>query len=241
MSVTKKVGRLGNQIIRNLAVNILAKKHDLLIFYCNKELIESLGLNLFSGENSYNNTIVLNDDNYFSILSMHEFKSNINPNVYAYFQTKEITNMIYNYIKTPPIKKTIIEKNPFKYRYNSNNDLFIHIRLSDASKYNAGLEYYIKSINNITFNKLYVSSDDVNHSIIKNLIKIYPSLILVKYKEVKTIQFASTCKHIILSHGSFSAIIGYLGFFSHIYYPEYEKLVWCGDMFSIPGWNKIKI
>jgi len=41
-------------------------------------------------------------------------------------------------------------------------------------------------------------------------------------------------------HGSFSAIIGYLSFFSQIYYPEFkENKIWCGDIFSIPNWNKI--
>ena len=72
--------------------------------------------------------------------------------------------------------------------------------------------------------------------------KQYPTTLLINSQEIPTIQFASTCKHIILSHGSFSAIIGYLSFFSNIYYPEYEKdKIWYGDMFSIVGWNKIKI
>jgi len=45
------------------------------------------------------------------------------------------------------------------------------------------------------------------------------------------------CKNIILSHGSFSAVIGYLGFFSKIYYPEYDlNKIWYGDMFSINNW-----
>jgi len=36
-------------------------------------------------------------------------------------------------------------------------------------------------------------------------------------------------------------VIGYLSFFSNIYYPPYEKgKIWYGDMFSIPGWKEIK-
>jgi hypothetical protein len=60
--------------------------------------------------------------------------------------------------------------------------------------------------------------------------------------EITTFKFASTCKHIILSHGSFSALIGYLSFFSNIYYPEYEaNKIWFGDMFSIDNWIKLSI
>jgi len=70
--------------------------------------------------------------------------------------------------------------------------------------------------------------------------KLYQNLILIDYDEIDTIKFASTCKYIILSYGSYSAIIGYLSFYSIIYYPEYNyKKIWCGNMLSIDGWNKI--
>jgi hypothetical protein len=83
-------------------------------------------------------------------------------------------------------------------------------------------------------------SDSKNHPIIKDLIKNYENSVIIDYDEIKTIQFGSTCKNVILSHGSFSAIIGYLSFFSNIYFPEYEeKKIWYGDMFSIDGWIKI--
>jgi len=45
--------------------------------------------------------------------------------------------------------------------------------------------------------------------------------------------------NIVLSHGSFSAMIGYLSFFSNIYYPNYKPL-WCPlEMFTNKGWNGI--
>ena len=89
-------------------------------------------------------------------------------------------------------------------------------------------------------NKLYISSDDLDDEYILELIKGYPNIEIIKYDQIKTIQFASTCKYIILSTGSFSAIIGYLSFFSNVYYPKYnEKLYKWGDMLTIPGWNQI--
>jgi hypothetical protein len=74
------------------------------------------------------------------------------------------------------------------------------------------------------------------------LLKLYPSARLIHFDEIDTFQYASTCKNIILSHGSFSAVIGYLSFFSNIHYPEYElNKIWYGDMFSINNWIKLKL
>ena len=92
------------------------------------------------------------------------------------------------------------------------------------------------------FDKLYISTDEEDHDIVKTIMLNYPSAILVSQDEIKTFQFASTCRNIILSHGSFSAIIGYLSFFSNIYYPAYEAdKIWYGDMFSIDTWIKCSI
>ena len=48
-------GRLCNQIIRNLAVSIVAEKHDLHVTYANNDLIKQLGIDLFCGKNIFNN------------------------------------------------------------------------------------------------------------------------------------------------------------------------------------------
>jgi hypothetical protein len=241
MTSTQEIGRLGNQIIRNLAVSLLAEKHNLKVDYCNKLLINNLGIELFSGSNSYNLIRNLTDDNYFTIYNMDKLNYNLNSSGY-FFQTKEITNLIYNYLHKDKIKSTIIGNNIFKERYTKNNDLFIHIRLTDAEKWNPGITYYINAINNIIFDNLYISTDDKNNNMITELLKLYPFASLFDANEIITFQFASTCKHIVLSHGSFSAVIGYLSFFSNIYYPEYElNKIWFGDMFSIDNWIKLSV
>ena len=123
-STTEHNGRLGNQIIRNLAVSLLAEKHNLKVYYSSEELIKRLGIELFSGMNSYESIQDLRDDNYFSIYNCDNLNYNLNPN-HNYFQTKEITNMLYNYLRTDKVKSNIIVNNVFKERYNKNNDLFI--------------------------------------------------------------------------------------------------------------------
>jgi len=229
-------GRLCNQIIRNLAVSIISEKFNLYTTYFENERIKSLGIKLFKGTNAFNNTLRLTDSNYFEVLNKQNLKDNLNANGH-FFQTKDITNLLYKHLEKE--KENIIQENPFRERYNKNDDTFIHIRLTDAAHLNPGLKYYIKSLSLINNKKIYIATDDKAHEIVKDLLKI-PNSSLVDYDEIKTIQFASTCKNIILSHGSFSAVIGYLSFFSTVYYPEYEQgRIWYGDMFSIPLWNMI--
>jgi len=240
-STTGNNGRLGNQIIRNLAVSLLAKKHNLKVNYYNYDLIRKLGIELFIGTNTYTTIQSLTDDNYFTIYHSDHLNDNLCPNN-NYFQTKEITRFLYDYLHTEEIKSNIIRMNPYKSKYKSNNDLFIHIRLTDAAHFNPGISYYTNAIQAIErFDNLYISTDQREHNMISELLHLYPSAQVIDFDEINTIQFASTCKHIILSHGSFSATIGYLAFYSNIYYPEYDQnKIWYGDMFSIDGWNQIK-
>jgi len=240
-STTGSNGRLGNQIIRNIAVSLIAEKHNIKVEYYNKHLINKLGINLYSGSKVFENFQCLNDENYFAIYNCDNLNYNLDPNK-NFFQTKEISNFIYDYLHMDSIKTNIIDKNPYIIRYKTNNDLFIHIRLTDASRFNPGINYYLNAIKSIKFDNLYISTDDIHHNIIKSIITLYPNTNVIVCDEITTFQFASTCKHIILSHGSFSAIIGYLAFFSTIYYPEYElNKIWYGDMFSIKDWKKMKI
>lgn len=240
ITTTKEVGRTGNQVIRNIAVSLIAEKNDLYVDYCNKQLImNELGIKLFCGKQIHNNTILLTDDNYISVYNSDNLKSNLYP-VYSFFQTKEIMKLIYDYLHSHDIYMNIIEKNPFKNRYNNNNDLLIHVRLTDGEKYNPGINYYLNTIKKLkSFDNIYIVSDDIHNKLIQNIIEVYPFAVIKDYNVLDTIQFASTCRTIILSHGSFSATIGYLAFYSTIHYPKYElDKIWYGDMCSVDGWIK---
>ena len=235
-STTYNNGRFGNQIIRNLAVSFIAEKNNLKVNYANNDAINRLGIKLFSGNNIYSTTRKLTEDNYFDIYNT-QIDYNLDGNE-AFFQTKMISNMIYDYINSDDIKSNIILKNQFKERYNNNNDIFIHIRLGDMAHNNPGLNYYLKALEKVTYNKVYISSDSPNHPLIHELRKRIPNSEIVFLDEIKTIQFGSTCKNIILSHGSFSAVIGYLSFYSNVFYPSFKNMkIWHGDIFSIANWN----
>jgi hypothetical protein len=233
-------GRLGNQIFKNLAISLIATKFDLCVKYTSRKQIEGLGISLYTnGKNMYNSFKRLTDDNYFEIYHGSSLDSNLHSDD-AFFLSREISIFLHNYLHSDDVKANIISKNTYKNRYNTNNNVFVHVRLGDMEQFNPGVKYYLKALSMIEFSNLYLSSDSVDHVIVRNITKIYPQTQVIQQDEVSTIQFASTCRNIILSHGSFSAIIGYLAFNSNIYYPTHHasNKKWFGDMF-IQGWSEV--
>lgn len=243
MSTTKHLGgRFCNKVIINLCFSILAEQNDLYTTYDYEDECKNLGVKLYCGINSFHEDTNITDDNFVSITNKcktEKLKSNIkNPG--CYYQTKEISNFLYDYYRITKNRYNVINSNKFFERYNNNNDIFVHIRLGDVTKYNPGYIYYEKAIKNINkYSKIYISSDTIENEICQMLIKKF-NAVIIQFNEVDTIHFGSTCKNVILSHGSFSCVIGYLSFFSNIYYPEYEcDKIWYGDIFSIDQWNKV--
>lgn len=215
------------------------RKHNLKAVYFNSAKISMLGIDFFSGSRYFNETKEIHDSDFFPIMQAETIDYNLNPNG-DYFQTKEITRFLHSYLHSDKIKTKIMQKNQFNARYGANNDLFIHIRLGDVADKNPGIQYYLNAIQMVKYDNLYISTDTPWHDIVKKIFSIYPQAKLVQTDEITTIQIASTCKNVILSHGSFSAVIGYLSFFSTIYYPKYEPdKIWYGDMFSIDSWIRV--
>jgi hypothetical protein len=144
-----------------------------------------------------------------------------------------------------------------------NSDVFIHVRLDDAAQWSPGFDYYARAVRRaaadfaaadfaaaapsslaVSANTAdtavtgWVSSDSPAHETCQRLLAEFPGLAVWSDPDVvRTIQFASTCRAVVLSHGSFSATIGNLAFDSLVYYPPYPPTqMWFGDMFTMPGW-----
>ena len=111
-------------------------------------------------------------------------------------------------------------------RYNNNNDCFIHIRLGDVEHKNAGFDYYDSILRTLSVDNIYVATDSPDHVIVDKLKKMHNIILLEETfdteseesKLQKIIQFGSTAKHVVLSYGSFSAMIGYLSYDSFVYF-----------------------
>jgi len=234
-------GRFCNHLIRNLAVSLVAEKHDLAVEYSYQENMNALGLHLFSGTQIHSTTLQLTEDNYFQLCQSNPITYNLD-SCHRFFQRGDIVRHIRSYLTNQSVKESIVNKNPFSSRYDSNNDAFVHIRLTDTRGANPGLAYYLKALSMSTFDTLYIATDDFEDDIIKGLLAAYPTAELVNKSEVETIQFGSTCKHVILSHGSFSVIIGLLSYYSDVFYPQHrEGHIWYEpSAFDIPEWKVVE-
>lgn len=226
-------GRFCNHFFYNIACSLLAMKNDLQFKYSHEDKMTRLGIPLHSGSKTYDSLTKLNDTNILPLLQGDPFNTNVI--VEGYFQFPAYAKFLYDYFRTSAIQSSITKANKFKERYDSNNDVFLHLRLDDVAQYNPGVEYYNAALSRLTFDKGYISSDSKDHPYVKALIQKW-NLTLIDADEVETIQFGSTCRHIVLSHGSFSFVIGVLGFFSDVYYPPKKFNVWCGDIYTIPSW-----
>lgn len=241
-------GRLCNQIIRNLCVSLLAEKSDLHVLYCSYDRIyHRMGIPLFIGRNMYHKTLTVNDDTFLEVLeSKDTLRKNVDANA-AYFQTREITPILYEHLRSPSVRDSIVIANPFRERYGGhNNDCCVHIRLTDAAHHNPGIEYYSQCLSMILcadgIDNIFVATDQPYHPLIQQILERHENAkLLLSLDEVQTLQFGSTCKYLVLSHGSYSAVMGWLAFDAEkVYYPKYNPQdMWYGDMFSIPSWKEV--
>jgi len=233
-------GRFANHFFRNLTAHFIAKNNNLKFTYSYSQEFFNLGIELYkNGDQTYNDDFIITDDNFFELIKKNiKLNKNITLKMCdVYAQTKEFSFYIRDYIYADEQKNKIIEKNLFKYKYNNNNDVFVHVRLGDSVEHNPGYIYYDWVLSNMNFENGFISSDLLTHPLCIALIKKYNLTPIIK-TEVKTIMFASTCKNIVLSNGSFSWLMGLLGFFSTVYFPKVKNW-WHGDIFVFPEWNEI--
>ena len=233
--------RLGNLFFLNMCLHMFSLKYDLKCSYKYEKEFNELGINFNKGNKIYKKNILLTDYNFENVLESDISPRNIIINNNVWFHTNRFCKMMNDHFERNNKFKKIWNKNIYKFNYNNNNDLFIHVRLGDVSEKTCDLEnYYSKTIESMKFNKGFIASDNINNKLCERLIKKY-NLTIIDKNEVETIMFGSTCKNIILSGGTFSWLIGFSALSnSKIYYPELDiKNRWYGDIFSFSNWNKI--
>lgn len=229
-------GRFGNLFFINIFLHLYAQQFNLQCCYKYEQYFTDLGIDLFKGNKTYDTNLLLTDENSLLFLekSTNElFKpANIIIHKEMWLQNSIFCLFLKRYFERADIRHKIVQKNKYKSRYGKNNDLFIHLRLGDVtSKTTSLFEDYDNLLTVIDFEKGYISSDSIQHKFCAHLIEKY-NLQIVDKNEVNTIMFASTCKHLVLSGGTYSWLIGFFGFFnSMVYYFKYEN-PWYGDIFE---------
>ena len=231
-------GRLGNQCFIHLAASMFAEKHNLYIEYQSFNNVKELGLDLFVGEKKYDKTIVVNDTNYLELYNRDLVEFNVE--FRDFFQSTEIANMSHLYLQSKI--PTITSNNKYKERYNNNNDCYVCVRLGEVEKYNPGFGYYDYILSTLSVNNIYLSTDSRDHLIIKQITDKYPNIQILEYSPTDIILFGSTCKYVVLSYGTFAAMIGYLAFYSTVYHvEETPETSWAFGVHGKPGCGRFDI
>jgi hypothetical protein len=213
-STTTLSGRLGNRFFINVAASLLAEKHNLFIVYEHGDDVNPL-FPLFVGTNRYTTTVSVKDENYVDLFN----KDTIDSNLYFhdYFQSTKVTMLTHKYIHSKLVHRT---------PYQENNDCFIHVRLGDVAKWNPGVAYYQGILSTLKVDRVYLTTDSKDHTIVQTLMQD-PKITYYEGSPIDTILFAASKRYVILSHGTFSGMIGYLAFHSTVYFvKENETTSW---------------
>lgn len=159
LTLTNTNGRLGNHFFRALAAHFIASESGICVKYFRdfselglelcRETAESAvkKLNITLGENYFESPQDYTELRYHNVSMMH-----------LYCQSNYMSRKIIDYLRLNQAQ--IISKNPYKDRYNNNNDVFIHVRLGDVISNNPGFEYYDKILSTLEFGKGYIMGHD---------------------------------------------------------------------------------
>jgi hypothetical protein len=228
ISITYR-GRLGNQIFQYILAQILSEEFDQKIITQSPDF--SFNKSDTGSEVIYDETIIVDDKNYREILKLEDIQKNLHLN--GFFQNKsfikDYQNKIIQYLNIPKeTKKGIF----IHYRLGDNTARFQ--RIIDNNYYYYCLDEILKKSNE----KIFVSSDSPNSDLIKHLIKKFGAELVNKNPQ-DTIIYGSQFENKILSSGTFSWWIGFLGNQNNIYCPnikDYE--IWHTDIF-LESWKTI--
>jgi hypothetical protein len=222
-------------------MSIIAEKNNVKFTYSvYHSKLKELGIHFFeTGTMIYGQGVHVTSDNALPLITGPPIYKSLIMLPSTYFQTSALSLFLRNYFRSAPIRASIESHNRFAPRYNNNNDAFVHVRLGDitGTVHTLPLSYYENALSGIDFSGGYISSDSPDHEICKTLSEKY-GLTIFNEDEVSTIMLASTCKHLVLSHGTYSWVIGVLGYYSDVYNPDFTA-AWHGDIFNMPGWKKV--
>ena len=218
-------GRLGNNFFQYFTALILSEKFNQSI--SNPLLNSIFKFDFNKNSNIYENYLIINDDNICQALE----GKNINKNIIldGFFQNR----LILEFLKS--------NKHLFLGEEKIKKGSFAHVRLGDNiddERY-CKIEYYQKALQGLSGG--YISSDSPSHDIIKKLSDEF-NLEFFENSPEETIIFGSQFENKILSLGTFSWWIGFLGNQNNVICPvQKEYPEWHGDIFPFLNWKEVSI
>jgi hypothetical protein len=237
-------GRLANRFFGNMIYSLLSEKYKLRAIYPREGELAEMGF-VFYKQATEDLThrdicVELDNDNVVEYIKgdypVDRVQFRVKPD--TYYQTPAICHLFKEVFSDEARRALLREKNPFRGRYGTNNDVFVHVRLGDTIQHCPSISYFANALGQISFERGWISSDSPFHPLVQTLIAKY-NLRLVIESPHRTIQFANTCKHLVLSHGTFSWMMGFFAFNAQtVIYPR-VKAQWHGDIFVFPEWKEV--
>lgn len=240
MVILNYYGGFGNQIIQYLAASIFAEKFDLqldCIVYTDydkgyKDVVydaetDKILKPIFGSKNNDGPKFLINDDNFMEYLD----KEKVPTNVYifnGFYQKKEF---IKKYEKDI-LKRYIYYNKPKRDGY------VIHLRQGDLLRCNfgdLGYDYYKTCIEQMDKRKGYITTDTPDSILSTRLINDF-NLELYHKTDQEDFIFATEFDNVILSQGTWSALIGIFSGAKNVYYNS-QPPVWHGDIFLHDRWK----
>jgi len=225
-------GRYGNNLFQYFTALIFSQKFNQsienplsnnLLKFANNLLKSNFNKNI----HNYENDLIINDDNIYNLLKEKNVEKNLILD--GYFQNRVILNFLkFN-------KKIFFHEGEVK------KGTFVHVRLGDIINDEAccKIEYYQKALQGLSGG--YISSDSPNDNIVKQLSNEF-NLEIFESSPEETIIFGSQFDNKILSLGTFSWWIGFLGNQNNVICPvQKEYREWHGDIFPILNWKEVSI
>lgn len=220
-------GRFGNHLFQLSCANFLSKKFDQPV--ANKW--DRILVQNETGDKFFNKTMVVNNDSIERVFNQESNQQNIVLD--DYFQTRYCISKFLEYNT---------------YQNNSEqlgNYTFVHIRLGDINNImSLDYEYYDEAIGLFGNEKVLISSDSPNDEMVLRLKDKYDATIF-RGNEVEAILMGANCKNRVLSLGTFSWWIGFLGnnFWGdkiNTVCPRVDRTIkWHGDIFPLFDWRSV--
>jgi len=228
-------GRLGNRLIQYCLARILSKKFNEQISHPEIKFFKPRYITNYK---IHKKNILVDDNNFLEILQLENLEP-ANLVLSGYFQDKLFLS---------EYRKEILQL--IKFTWEEKEGIFIHYRLGDCLTNNNGSirlipaqEYYMYCLDEIlkTSNQqVYISSDSPNHDRVTSLSKKYKANIINFENPIIAMFYGSQFKNKILSLGTFSWWIGFLGNQNNIYYPDGKECGYNRNIFNLEEWKYVK-